>query len=731
MEQILPGQFFREIDDTGEITAGWTVIHTESVSRPRQPSSSARVVVIRNDVRTATPTWGLLSDIISKVREGDWISMPAPQKPAVVITALEPSYRARALEERDRKLNLIQPLIDLGAELYHTHPRRQLIKKIATEIGLTTGCLWEYLCLYWQFGNNPDGLLPRHSLSGQRSLQERFQSHAEDPSGFREYKTGVKPRPEAQAGIPIRFRDIKLCRKGADKYLFIPSADHSLVLKWQNAYDATLVNLYGHDQDNTLPAPSIDQFKTIVRGDPDFEVKKIKIIGENTYKRNFRQLTGSSRSKLLGPGQQGQLDDCTSKVILLDEITRLPLGTGRFFCLIDSWSKLIAGLHDTLEGSTFSEAMECLYVSYTDKKEYFADQGITANPDMFPAKGVFKSIVADNGPLRGYVADKLPKSIGYVTNTRAYRPDDKSDIESSFNAYLKQCAARIPGYNRVERCRGDSDPEIIAYLTTSEYRGLLWLWAEGYQQRRLAGWWPQAVLESPEKPKAHSPIEIWNWGAKHVGGALTYRPTDELRRSLLASSEATLTARRGLKLNGLIYILNKDEVPSSIYYRFSRSTKVTVFYSTKYTPRVFISIEGQFYLGYLRSDLMEPFGKMTFAEVENNYEQLLATTRTTKANSDKVRRTQLVKAQGIISAAKDANLARFGSQDMHQAVADASSMKQTRAGALRNERRKRFTEHADIFKSPSERRAMPDESAAPDSKPSNVRKLSIDEMLDE
>ena len=468
-------------------------------------------------------------------------------------------------------------------------------------------------------------------------------------------------------------------------------------------------------------------------GDPEFERKKIRVIGENTYNRNFRQVTGSSRSKLIGPGQQAQIDDCTSKVVLLDELTRMPLGTGRFFSAIDSWSKALVGLHDTLEGSTFSEAMECLYVSFTDKKEFFAERGITANPEMFPAKGVFKAIVADNGPLRGHIADHLPETISSLSNTRAYRPDDKGDIEASFNAYLRQCAEKIPGYNRNERCRGDADPKVIAFLTTSEYRTLLWNWAEVYQQRALRDWWPQAVLESQDKP-VNSPIGLWTWGIRNVAGFLTSRSPDDLRRGLLATADATLTARRGLTLEGLVYVLKRDEVPPSIYYRFTRSTTVTVYYSRKYTPRIFISIEGKTYLGHLRSDLMEPFGQMTFHEVQQNYKTLLASKRAAKSSSNKARRKQHAKSCKIIAASKDANLARFGSAGLHQILANAASKKQTRNKALHEERRHSASAHASIFKSPAEIIEVP--SNAPDSTPvpkstGTSNKLSIDEMLAE
>jgi hypothetical protein len=167
------------------------------------------------------------------------------------------------------------------------------------------------------------------------------------PPVFRAYKTGPKPSAPSEQEVKMDDKHIKRCRRGADRHLFKLSPDHKLRLKWDNAHTETLIDFYDRDKNPNSSAPTLDQFIAAVKSDPEFKRKTTKIVGTPMMETDHRQLTGTSSDGLLGPGQCGHFDDVKTKVILVDEVRYLPIGTARVFALSDPWSGIIAGAHDT------------------------------------------------------------------------------------------------------------------------------------------------------------------------------------------------------------------------------------------------------------------------------------------------------------------------------------------------------------------------------------------------
>lgn len=709
MKIILVGQFFREVIEQTNPPAvrGWTVVQIES-----DEHGLARTAVVRNDTRTSAPRWISYGKLEKLVEAGEWLPVSSPSKPIVVLEP-EPAKSARgnlAAEQRRRKRNanilgvqstrmkILQPLIALGRDQFFEHIRRPLIKKIAKSHRLTEMCVWQYLCLYWQFGMKPEGVRPRHCLAGQKSISRRIQLHDEDcgKHPFRAYKTGPRPSPEADAGIEMHLRDIELCRKGALRFLFRASPDHRLHYKWDHAHTKTLNLYYDRANDPNHPAPTCRQFKTAVKSDPKYRENSRKIVGELPYARNDRQLKNSSRIDVMGPGALGAVDDVTTKVILIDEVSGLPLGTGRVFVVVDVWSKIIAGAHDTLQGSSYSETMEGLFNAFQDKATFAAEHDLKLNLKYLPCSGVFKAIEADNGPLGTSLADSLPESICDIVNTTSYRPDLKSDVETSFHAYLKQHAENLPGYNRTKRTRGDDDPQYLAYLTPKEFRILLWKWIEVYNQRPLAGMLPVEAMRAKEPPDP-TPYELWPWGVTHCGGHLTYRTDDELRLALLARDEGTATKRRGVNFRGLIYLIDeKAQKEVEAYYK-SQSASVVVLFDHKYVRQVFIELKETCIVAKLRGDLDEDFGHLSFPEIAVNKARLDRRRRAVKRNH-KASTGELAALTDVTGRKSKANaLGHFTSARQRKAAMKALSIEFIRKKAVRREQDDRRARAEKLF----------------------------------
>lgn len=654
MKPILVGQFFKEyVGKQKNKTLGWTVVFVESGeyrdAKGATQHGLARVTVVRNDTRVAAPNVRGYREVEELINSATWIATSAPQKRRVQLPESPPDrtsgllkaerkrlkIRQSLLDHKKRRMEIIRPLVELGQDLYIEDVRTLLLNKIAVAHRLSAECVRQYLCLWWQFGCSSEGLYPRNSLSGQKSFNARRSRAEAFPTQypFVEYKTGPKPSGEVDPGMAMGPSEIQKCRKGAKDFLFQPSPDHKLRYNWISAWTNTKNRYFDREVDPTNPAPSRRQFETAVRSDPEFAHRSIKIVGALPFERNNRQQTSRSRSNVSGPGQLGQLDDVTSKVILVDELTKRPLGTCRIFVLSDTWSGTIAGAHDTLEGSNFEEAKQGLLNAFSDKAAFRESQGLTFDLKYVPCSGVFKNITTDGGPFAGDLANDIPESLSNVSNTASYRPDLKSDIESSFHAYLVQLARELPGYNRQGRCRGDDDPKILAYLTPTEFRRIFWDWLAMYSSRSLKGWLPAEAM-GVENPPDPSPYALWNWGLIHCGGALREKSPEELQRALLARGEGTLTSRRGVNFKGLVYVLeNGDNTAAGLF----PSRPVKILYDTKYARRIFIDLDGSLVVAKLIPELDRIFGHLPFKSIEHNKKRLDARRRAIERQHHKTR----------------------------------------------------------------------------------------------
>lgn len=726
MNTIIPGQFFDEFDEDNAVIAGWTVLHTAPHQTEDGKNKAGGIVCIRNDRRTATPVWIKYEDVSRFILDATWVETCVPRKPRVNLDRLKPEKRLELEAERDRRHEIIRPILALGSAIFNARHRWKMVEDSARKHKVAPAVVWMYLCLYWQFGNSPDGLFSRASVAGAKSLQRRFEKAQDDPASFKAYKPGALATPEAEPGKAIEYADVIKCRRGAKMFLFRPSPDHSLVYNWQLAHDQVLDRFYGHANDPKRPAPSKGQFELIVRSDPKFVALSKKIVGDRRFDLSLRQLHGSSKQGLLGPGQQLQIDDCVSKVILLDPLTRLPVGQGRFFSCIDTFSGLVCGVHETLENSTYEEACECLYITFSDKAAIFTEYGIDADASLVPAKGVFKTIVADNGPFKGGLSDDLPRRLGGIINTPGYRPDRKPDIESSFHAYAAQLAAVLPGYNRIARCRGDDNPSVIAYLTTEEYRHVLWKWVEYYNTRPLKNWLPAVAMES-EHPPEPCPISIWNWGMQNCAGNLVYKAPNDLRRALLTRSEVTLSPRRGIKLHGLVYLLTEETDATAPFNGLLKSKRVGALYSKKYTGHIYIELNGDLLLARLRPDLVETFSGLTFDQVAAKKAELDRGRRSVGLRHNNLRRRNIAGIKTISKKVEADNLEHFGSKQIHEAVAKASIWTLNRQNAVANERAIKRQKIREAFTGQKSAPTTPEQS--PEIRtPAN--QLSVNEMIE-
>lgn len=717
---IIPGQFYLAEPEGDEQPQGWTIkaVLAGITNEETKERGLAQVWAIRNDLRTAAPELFPFDEIRHLVNEGVWKKVSGPVKPLVQVDTLNTEEKAKVELVQANRLALIQPILDLEADAYWPHVRRPALKAQADKTGKTADYLWQLTCLHWQFGG-PEGLRPRCFLAGQKPLQVRMdnaekaakQARAADPKSkaragdfFKPYKTGRKKAANVAEGKVMEWADIQTCRRAARKFLFVRSPDNKLRYNYSRAYEAMLDECYGagEPQAHTLEVPSLDQFIAAVVSEPEFEKLSARIVGPFAAMRDHRPKKNTTQFEVLGPGHVLQVDDVSGKVILLHENTLMPIGTGNIFVGTDQWSKVIAGAHLTLEGTSYEGVKELFVNVATPKSAFFKEQEIEADPKYFPAHGVWRYCCPDKGPLGANLGNVVAREFCDLMNPGSHRPDMKSDIESSFHGYLRQHAERLPGYNRVERHNGNQDPNIIACLTPREFMKLWWEWAAGYNARVLDSYLPDEALRFPLKLRpSNRPFELFTWGLKNVSAYIREEPEHKIRRALLRHEVATLTPRNGIKLFKLRYFLDGTQ-PIRI-----KSIKVEAYFSAVYLKRIYVLLEGKMVTASLNTEDARKFGHLTVHEMVEEKKLREQSDRGGRSQGLLLRvHTSRARRLGVEQARNNIQ-SRFPDKDIRRMFVRGLPQAKNRADALLLEQEVRRAAEAKAFPAPSHQEAVP------------------------
>jgi hypothetical protein len=706
---ILAGQFYREVPETGKVR-GWTILEVKPgwFNRQEQRREPATVRIIRNDVRTATPEPRTYDSIAALITDATWVIVDTPERERVQLDGVPPELAEEIRAEEERRYLLIKPILDLGPDAYWPHVRMPKMIEVAASQGCTVPYLWQLLCAYWQLGGRI-GLRPRHLLAGQKTLQERveaalaaaalaaeqtpkkFTNDKPHPDGspvpedfFKVYKTGRKPSVVTGEGKPMTLADVLKCRRGAKRFLFRPSPDGQLVYCFAKAYERTLSEFYKYPAPNgaTNPAiPSPDQFIKAVTTDPEFEELSVRIVGKVTAIRAHSKKHSTTRFEVLGPGHVLQVDDVKAKVIIVDNLTRRPIGPPRVFVGIDQWASCITGRYISVDESNFEGVCE-LILSIAYPKRPLSELGINPLHEDRPVPtGLFNTILGDNGPLGASLGDILPKEICNLDNTAAYRGDRKGDIESSFHAYLEQIAKDLPGFNRVDEFAGHTKAEHVACLTLAEFETIFDAWVRQYNNRPLDRFLPLDAMRLAEQNQPEcKPASLYAWGLDEKTGYLKSVPEPELRKSLLRRASGTLRPRDGIKFKALYYLLDNDPLE----HRFV-SRPVEIRYSNRHSRQIFVWLDGHCHAASLRRDLDEQFGNLSFPEIERHRKHTAIQRRLAKAGHRKLKIDLYQTTKDITATAKKAVESLYPTAKVRKAAIKGTSMQERRKSVLTEE----------------------------------------------
>ena len=255
-----------------------------------------------------------------------------------------------------------------------------------------------------------------------------------------------------------------------------------------------------------------------------------------------------------GPGDCFQIDATVCDIYLVSQFDRRRIvGRPMIHFLVDTWSRLIVGIHVGLEGATWNGAMMAFVNTVTPKTEFCKQYGIEISESDWPSHYAPKRIKGDfsvlmSAPLWQNIVQHLRIEI---ENARSSRGDQKSLVESVFGIISSKFRTITPGYVEKDfKARGVDDYRLGAALNLHEFAQMI----------------IYTVLEHNAGPIRHetlptdmmtegltaTPNNLWQWGVANRSGCLKKTTLGEVVINVMPSEQARVT-QHGIRLKKDVY----------------------------------------------------------------------------------------------------------------------------------------------------------------------------------
>lgn len=276
--------------------------------------------------------------------------------------------------------------------------------------------------------------------------------------------------------------------------------------------------------------------------------------GSIRWNKDYRALSGEASQGLVGPCHRYEIDSTIADVYLVHRINRNWLiGRPVLYVVVDSYTRMIVGIHVGLEGPSWNGARHALYNAYTPKKEFCRRYGIDIEESDWPCHHLPVELTADRAELLSEAGETMCNTLGTVLNIPPpYRPDWKGIVESRFRLINEKLDLKfIPGGVDARRLeRGDRDYELDAVLDLDEFTQMI---IAGVLVHNKSLHLPHLLTPEMIKDDLNpTPMNLWSWAMDHnMVNTKSVSPA-ELKIALLPSQECRVT-RGGIKFQGLLY----------------------------------------------------------------------------------------------------------------------------------------------------------------------------------
>lgn len=449
-----------------------------------------------------------------------------------------------AVRRRDEIWNLISGIVTREPAVYHLHERSAMLKEISDQSGTQVTLLYKHLARYWKGGMTPNALLPFFENRGK----------VDNPYDGTKQRRGRKKVDGAEGKVLTaediqHFTDAVLTwYMGPEKLslekVYRNMQDHYYVTKDENGVPISL---------NPDQVPSRSQFYYWHQKNKDILAESKARNGSRNYPLRSRASIEKTETFLSGPCASSQIDATIADIFLVSQSNREKIvGRPTMYFLMDSFTRIVMGMHITLESPSWESASMCILNSMEDKVEFCAKYGVQISRDDWPCHHIPNVLVGDRGEMESVAADLLVNRLNIrIENMPPYRGDLKGIIEQHFHL-IDVDMAHLPGKmgkDYGERCT--EDYRLNARLTLNEFISIIihyvllynnFHYMEGYGKT-------MQMRQMGVKP---IPRELWNFGMKYLSGVQRTLSRTAVRYAILPTDKASITDH-GILFRGLYY----------------------------------------------------------------------------------------------------------------------------------------------------------------------------------
>lgn len=284
-----------------------------------------------------------------------------------------------------------------------------------------------------------------------------------------------------------------------------------------------------------IPPPSIRRLERWIKTQDQAVLLRRR---EGVEKAEARYLATPGRLEALRPLEIVQIDHTKVDLVVVDPVTRQPIGRPTLTLAIDVNTRMAVGFHLSLEAPSILSVALCLTHAVMDKSAWCLARGI---PTEWPSQGLPESILVDNGgEFRSHAFQNAchEHRIGLD-----YRPPGTPRFGGHIERLIGTMMGAvhlIPGstFSNIAE-KADIDPEAQAVMSLAELEAYLALEITGAYHARL------------HRALGLSPVAAWQ---DRIGATLLRKPADPRQFLIDFLPRETRTLQRdGLHLFNIRY----------------------------------------------------------------------------------------------------------------------------------------------------------------------------------
>lgn len=455
-------------------------------------------------------------------------------------------------KKRDENYSLIKDLVEDPMFLLDLVGNHRSNKVSEHALSHNTYCnkIYRSLNKFWLYGQSKNALFPAWKNSGgkgrdriagkvKRGSPEKKSPYMDTTSIYRNVFEGDKR---------VFLKSMaEFTSKGKKKPL---SSIYHEMIKTYYANEINDAQIEGFEQ----KLPSLNSFRYWIKKlIPQHElIERQATLKE--FQLNKRALMGSATDHTEVPGSCFELDATVLDVHIVSSFNhRWVMGRPTVYLIVDKESRMVVGLHVSMEYASWRAGRQALVNAFTNKKLYCARFGLEIEDREWPCNHLPQKLLCDRGEFVCEQPEKLAVPlIGNLLIAPSGRADMKGIVERNFKILNDDLVHQLAGTtNGRTYIRGEKDPRLDACLTLEDVTILLIEQILEHNNSTKNVLMKQSLLMiASELPL--TPLNYWNTHIENHRHALRYANEAEIRAQLLPKVLVSMT-EKGIRLNKDMY----------------------------------------------------------------------------------------------------------------------------------------------------------------------------------